>query len=239
MSDQPVRLPAGETRCVHAVDGARLEYEVVGSGPPLVMLHGILSGRASFSRQCAALAAQYRLILISARGHDGSSGLVPANYGAGSSGVDDLRAVLDAEGISRANLFGHSAGGVTALVFARRFPEQVERLVLIEPTLLPILPPSARSIIEFAHEQIAAAAAADGPEAGVRALMASVGGEAWTGLDAETQAKRIRSLAASAPMVGPHARGLLNLRVSEMDIVDLQPQILFPTRVPPALPGRQ
>src|SRR4051794_10932620 len=105
MSDQLARLPSGEIRFVHAADGARLEYEIVGSGPPLVMLHGVLSGRASFSRQRTALADQYRLILISARGHDGSDGLVPANYGAASSGVDDLRAVLDAEGIRRANLF--------------------------------------------------------------------------------------------------------------------------------------
>jgi pimeloyl-ACP methyl ester carboxylesterase len=226
MSDRLAQLP-GEVRSVRAVDGARLEYEVVGSGPPLVMLHGILSGRASFSRQRAEFANHHRLFLISARGHDGSDGLVSADYGAGSSGVDDLRTILDAEGLDRANLFGHSGGGVTALVFACRFPERVERIVLIEPTLLPILPSSARAPIEAAHRAIAAAAEAGGPEAGVRALMISGGGEAWTKLDAETQTKRVQSLAASAPMVGPHAHGLLNIELTEADVVNLRPWVLF------------
>jgi pimeloyl-ACP methyl ester carboxylesterase len=164
------------------------------------MLHGILSGRASFSRQRAELADHYRLILLSARGHDGSEGMLPTNYGAGSSAVDDLRTLLDAENIDRANLFGHSAGGVTAFMFARRFPERVDRVVLIEPTLLSILPPSDRAPVEAAHKAISAAAEAGGPEAGVRALMASVGGESWSKLDAETQAKRVQSLVMSAPM---------------------------------------
>jgi esterase len=218
---------AGDIRSVQATDGARLEYEVVGDGPPLVLLHGILSGRRGFSRQRAALAEQHRLILPSARGHDGSENRLPARYGAGSSGVDDLRAVLDAEQLDRVSLFGHSAGGVTAFVFASRYPDRVARLILIEPTLLPLLPPADRAPIVAAHEAIAAAAEAGGPEAGVRALMASVGGEAWTALDAATQASRVRALASSAPMVGPHARGLLDLQVTEADVRGLRPPVLL------------
>jgi hypothetical protein len=42
---------APEVRSVSAPDGALLEYEIVGDGPPLVMLRGILAGRVSFSRQ--------------------------------------------------------------------------------------------------------------------------------------------------------------------------------------------
>jgi hypothetical protein len=108
----------------------------------------------------------------------------------------------------------------------------VEYLALIEPTLLlsfrhPTAP------IETAHED-AAAAEAGGPEAGVRALMASVGGETIK-LDAKTQAKRVQSLATSAPMVGPHARGLLNLKVTDADISDLHPRCYSSTapRAPP------
>jgi pimeloyl-ACP methyl ester carboxylesterase len=114
-------------------------------------------------------------------GQHGSENRLPANYGAGASGVDDLCAVLDAEGLDKINLFGHSARGVTAFVFACRFPDRVERLVLIEPTLLPILLAEERAAVMASHEAIAAA----------RALLASVGGEAWTSLDAENQAKRL------------------------------------------------
>lgn len=217
----------GELRSVRAADGPSLEYEVVGSGPPLVMLHGILAGRSSFSRQRSEFADRHRLIMLSARGHDGSERQLPASYGVGASGVDDLRAVLDAEQLARVSLFGHSGGGATAFVFACRYPDRVERAVLIEPTLLSILPPTDRAAIVASHETIAAAAEAGGPEAGVRALMASVGGEAWSKLDAETQAKRVRALAFSAPMVGPHARGLLDLVVTEADIRGLRPPVLL------------
>jgi len=191
------------------------------------MLHGILFGGASFAGQRTEFADRFRLVVISARGHDGSDALLPANYGAASSGVDDLQTILDAESLTRVSLFGHSGGGVTAFTFACRFPERVERVVLIEPTLFSILPLSERAPIEAAHERIAFAAEAGGPEAGVRALMASVGGETWARLDAETQAKRVQALAASAPMVGPHARGLLDHRATEADICDFRGPILL------------
>ena len=63
----------GDIRSVRAADGAKLEYEIVGDGPPLVMLHGFLANRFAFSRQRAELAAQYRLILIGFRGSAGSA----------------------------------------------------------------------------------------------------------------------------------------------------------------------
>ena len=44
--------------------------------------------------------------------------------------VEDLRAVMDAAGSARATLFGHSEGGSTAIAFAVRYPERVERLIL-------------------------------------------------------------------------------------------------------------
>lgn len=226
MSDQSAQR-VGDIRSIQATDGARLEYEVFGCGPPLVMLHGILAARASFSRQRAELAGHHRLIMVSARGHDGSDDRLPENYGAGLSGVDDLIAVLDAERLDRVSLFGHSAGGITAFVFACRYPERVDRLVLIEPTLLSILPLADRAPVMAAHETIANAAETGGPEAAVQALMTSVGGDAWTNLDAETQTRRLRALAQSAPMVGPHARALLKLMVTEADVRGLRPPALL------------
>ena len=126
--------PAGDVRAITTADGARLEYEVLGDGPPLVMLHGLLASRFAFSRQRPAFAGHFRLFLISARGHDGSHNRQPPQYGVGSSDVDDLRAVLDAEGLDRVDLFAHSSGGATAFVFARHHPNRVGRAVLIEPT---------------------------------------------------------------------------------------------------------
>lgn len=118
-----------DVRFVKSFDGARIEYEIEGDGPPLAMLHGQLSSRRTFSRQCAVLAERFRLILVSLRGHDGSDVVIPPNYGVGSSDVDDLRVILDAEQVDRFSLLGHSSGGAAAFVFACQSPERVARLI--------------------------------------------------------------------------------------------------------------
>jgi pimeloyl-ACP methyl ester carboxylesterase len=153
----------GEIRSVIARDGARLEYEVAGSGPPLIMLHGFLSGRRAFSRQRPFLAERFRLIIPSGRGHDGSTNKVPAEYGAGMSDMDDLGTVLEAEHIDRISLLGHSSGGATAFVFACAHPDRVARVVLIEPTLLALLDPMEREQNAAFFAEISAIAEKDGP----------------------------------------------------------------------------
>lgn len=218
---------AGEVRAVRASDGAALEYEVLGEGPPLVMLHGFISGRFTFSRQRRELAGHYRLIMVSARGHDGSDGRLPTNYGAGTSDVDDLLAVLDAEGLDRLRLLGHSSGGATGFVFGRLYPERVVRAVLIEPTLYPVLPPvDLVPVIEMMNK-IAAAAESEGAEAALRIMLDLIAGEAWHSLDAETKEQRLKGMARIAPLVAPHVRGLCDLMVRDEDIRGLRPPTLL------------
>jgi pimeloyl-ACP methyl ester carboxylesterase len=217
----------GEVRWVRAADGARLEYEVVGDGPPLVMLHGLLASRFAFSRQRDEFANRYRLIMISARGHDGSNNRLPANYGLGTSDLDDLHAVLDAERVDRVRLFAHSSGGATAFVFACRSPERVVRQVLIEPTLLALVPPPDFARIVAENEALAAVGDTEGPVACMRAAIAFLAGEAWSRLDEATQAKRLQALATIAPMVGPHLRGLGQLVVTDTDVTNLRPPTLL------------
>jgi len=107
---------------VVAADGTKIEYEVLGSGPPLVLLHGGFAGRSTYSRQ-RSLAARYRLILLSSRGHDGTEGTLSTEFGFDKTEVEDTCAVLDA-----------------AFSRARRFPERVDKLVLIEPWSGSLLP---------------------------------------------------------------------------------------------------
>jgi len=225
-SRRPDQKP-GEVRSVRAPDGARIEYEVVGTGPPLVMLHGVLASRFAFSRQRNEFADHYRLIMLSARGHDGSDTIVPSNYGLGLSDVDDLRAVLDAEQLDCINLFAHSSGGATAFVFARQSPDRVARQVLLEPTLLALLPAEDRAQVIADNEAVVAVGESEGPEACMRAAIAMAAGDDWTKLDEATQTKRLQALASIAPMVGPHLRGLGQLPVSHTDVHDLRPPTLL------------
>ncbi|MSP02751.1 MAG: alpha/beta hydrolase [Acetobacteraceae bacterium] len=219
--------PRGEVRSVIAADGARLEYEVAGNGPPLVMLHGFLAGRWVFSRQRAALAERFCLILPSFRGHDGSDSTVPPGYGPGTSDVDDLNAILDAEHIDRLCLLGHSSGGATAFVFACRYPDRVLRTVLIEPTLYSLLDTVARNEVSAQMGPLVATAVRDGPAAALRDTMATIGGDAWNNLDPEKKETRLTAFASCAPMVGPHIQGLLDLQVSEADVTGFRPETLL------------
>jgi proline iminopeptidase len=219
-SAQLERTP-GELRALRSFDGARLEYEVAGTGPPLVMLHGLLAGRQTFSRQRGALAGQRWLLMLSARGHDGSDALLPSGSGVGNSDVDDLCALLAAEQVERCDLIGHSSGAATALAFTLRYPQRVGRLVLVEPALLGLLSPADRSPIVADLMAVAATAEAEGPQAALRAALDLTGGAPWHRLDAETRAKRLQAIASVAPMVGAHMRGLCELSILAADVLGL------------------
>lgn len=210
--------PPAERRETTTADGARLEYEVLGEGPPLLLLHGLLASRFVFSRQRDAFAAHHRLILPSFRGHDGSDARIPPNYGVCGSDVEDVRAIMDAEGIGRADIFGHSSAGATGFALARHHPGRVRRAVLLEPTLLSLLPPAEMAKIEPDYREIVRIATAEGPMAGLAIALHFLSNGGWAALDPTEQSRRLARMAASAPIIGPHVQGLLDVAVTEADV---------------------
>ena len=107
------------------VNGARLYYEAVGAGHPLVLLHaGIADGRM-WDDQVAAFAERYRVVRYDARGF-GRSGAASGSF----SPRADLAALFAALGIERARLVGLSMGGALAIDVALEYPELVSALVL-------------------------------------------------------------------------------------------------------------
>lgn len=120
---------------VISTDGTRIDYDVQGEGPPLVLLHGGGVTRDIWAELRPHLAADSTLFVPNRRGR-GDSG--DADEHGLDREVADLRTILDAaarEGSTPA-LFGHSFGGLCALETARRDPAAVDRLVLYEPALL-------------------------------------------------------------------------------------------------------
>lgn len=111
-----------------AIDGGSLYWEAVGSGPPVVLIHGGNLDRRMWDPQVAVLRQSYRVIRYDARGFGRSS---PAEepYRA----HDDLGALLRGLRIPRASLVGLSMGGRIAIDFALAQPEMVDRLVLAAP----------------------------------------------------------------------------------------------------------
>ena len=108
--------------------GHRVFYREAGSGPALVLVHGITSTSATWARLLPSLAERFTVIAPDLLGH-GESAKPRGDYslGAYASGVRDLLVAL---GHERATLVGHSLGGGIAMQFAYQFPELCERLVL-------------------------------------------------------------------------------------------------------------
>src|SRR4051812_7678272 len=110
--------------------GHCVAYRSAGSGPVIVLVHGITSTSETWERVMPALAKQFTVIAPDLLGHGGSA-KPRGDYslGAYASGVRDL---LIALGHERATFVGHSLGGGVAMQLAYQFPERCERLVLID-----------------------------------------------------------------------------------------------------------
>ena len=112
-----------------AVDGVTIYYEAVGSGPPVLVLHGGLGSLVDMRHQIAALAARHRVIAPDSRGQGRSTdSAAPLSYALM---ADDMLALLDRLAIRRADIVGWSDGGIIGVTLALRHPERVGRLVVI------------------------------------------------------------------------------------------------------------
>lgn len=116
------------------VNGVTIEYEVQGSGEPLLMIHGASVAETFKPLMKEPALERYRKIRVHRRGYAGSSRVSgPLSF---PEHAADAAALLRHLGVSRAHVAGHSYGGLTALRMALDTPEIVHSLVLIEPPLL-------------------------------------------------------------------------------------------------------
>jgi len=118
------------------VEGAVLSAMALGppDAPPLVMLHGLVTGNMAswYSSAALPLSAAYRVMLYDLRGHGGST-MAAQNFDLQSQ-ARDLEQVLAHYGCTatQVDLVGHSMGALIALHFALRHQQRVRRLVLVD-----------------------------------------------------------------------------------------------------------
>ena len=118
------------------VPGARLYYEVQGSGPAL-MLVGHPMGASGFDPIASLLADEFTVVTYDPRGFARST-IDDSNQDAEPDLLaDDVRRVLEAAGELPADVFGSSGGAVTGLALASRYPNHVATLVAHEPPTRP------------------------------------------------------------------------------------------------------
>lgn len=113
----------------------KFHYWISGQGENVVLVHGLGGNLAGWHLTLVPeLQCEYRVLTYDLRGH-GRSDAPPAGYTTGDM-VQDLYELLDALGIDKAALVGHSWGGDIVLHFALLHPERVSELVVVEGALL-------------------------------------------------------------------------------------------------------
>lgn len=115
----------------HEVDlhGHHAIYRTAGSGPPVVLIHGMVNSSRHWEAVALRLARTHRVIAPDLIGH-GDSATPRGDYslGAHAASIRDLLATI---GVDRATIVGHSLGGGVAMQFFYQFPQRTERLVLV------------------------------------------------------------------------------------------------------------
>ncbi len=116
-------------------NGIQFHYWQSGSGPPVVMTHGLGGNLAGWHLTLVPeLQSHYRVTTYDLRGHGRTD--APETGYTNRNMAEDLRGVMDALGIDRAHLVGHSWGGDISLQFALLYPDRVRSMILVEAGLL-------------------------------------------------------------------------------------------------------
>jgi pimeloyl-ACP methyl ester carboxylesterase len=156
-------------------DGVKLHTLCIGSGPLLVMCHGLVTASLAtwYLSAAPSLARHYQVVLYDLRGH-GKSDLAATGYDLDTMARDLAQVILAYRAMRapdlsvKVALVGHSYGALTALHYALQYPRDVQRLALIDAPL-----PAAR----YVHPSLAAV---DSPEA-LEQHLTELGGPAARG----------------------------------------------------------
>lgn len=113
-------------------DGVKINYEIEGSGPEVIMVHGFaadIEANWRITRVVDTLKAENRLVMMDCRGHGKSDKPAdPAMYGAKM--VDDITNLMDHLGIEKANFMGYSMGSRLSLELLLAQPERFKSVIL-------------------------------------------------------------------------------------------------------------
>ncbi|MGH7946343.1 MAG: alpha/beta fold hydrolase [Opitutaceae bacterium] len=156
------------------INGIELEYELKGSGEPVLLVSPVLAdGFLPFVTE-PALVRRYEMIRYHRRGWSGSTHApAPVRIEDHAADAAELLAHL---GIRRAHIVGHSSGGTICLQLALDHPEVVHTITLLEPTLLSV--PGAGPFLQKAGPALQAYAASDHEKA-VAIFLSAASGLDW------------------------------------------------------------
>ena len=112
-------------------NGVKIHYVALGKGPLIVMIHGFPDFWYTWRNQMDGLSAHYRVVAVDQRGYDLSDRPTGIEQYAMPLLVNDIGAVIKAEGRSSAVIVGHDWGGAVAWTLAMTHPEWIQALVIL------------------------------------------------------------------------------------------------------------
>ena len=112
------------------IDSIELQYEISGSGPPVVFINGLTMDLNGWLLQVEPFGRNYRMVRYDCRGQGGSDR--PDMEYSQEMHAEDLSLLLEKLEIPRAHIIGLSNGGMIAQHFALRYPEKTGALVLVD-----------------------------------------------------------------------------------------------------------
>ncbi len=131
-----------------SANGINIHYEQTGSGPHLVLIHGLTGSLADWNlRLVPLLSGKFTTLTYDLRGH-GYSDMPPSSYTSADM-ASDLLGLLDALKIERAHIVGHSLGGAVALHFAALYPQRVWSLTISDSRIRSLQP--SQKIKDWTH----------------------------------------------------------------------------------------
>jgi pimeloyl-ACP methyl ester carboxylesterase len=106
-----------------------LNCETVGSGPPLVVLHGLFGSSGNWRGVARALAGTHTVVSVDLRNHGASPWADSMDY---VEMADDVLQLIDRLELKRPTLMGHSMGGKVAMALALRHPARISGLIVVD-----------------------------------------------------------------------------------------------------------
>lgn len=132
------KIAAPTIQAVEIGNGITLHYVDLGTGAPVIFVHGSLSDYGYWGEQVREFAKHYRAIAYSRRYNYPNNNPPRAGYSAVVD-AEDLAAFIGVLHLGRVVVIGHSYGALTALFLAAKHPELVRALVLAEPPAISLL----------------------------------------------------------------------------------------------------
>ena len=219
----PVGAPAPASGRVEVEPGLRLFFEAEGEGPTLLLLHGFTQTGRSLAGVAAGLRDAHRCVRVDLVGHGESDAPGDPSAYTMERCTAQLAALLDALGIARAQVFGYSMGGRTALALASSRPERVVSVLAVGASA-GLDDPAARAARVRDDEALAARIERDGVPAFVEhwtalplfATQARLGERFLARARAERLAQRAHGLAGSLRGMGSGAQAPLGERLATL-----------------------